>query len=376
MKFHAYLTASLAVLLTAGCNSGKSDDYRADFPTAEDSYESAGGDNNLTTAGTIEVGAALQSRSIYPQGDQDWAAVQLEEDVVYELFTTNLNDTGDTLLELYDENGSRLMTANDNYINSDSNIGAYTARYTGTYYLAVTSSQAETLTSYQLGVRVHIDEDGDGFTPTYDCDDHDDTVYPWAVEIPGDGIDQDCFQEDAPAAGSADRYEPDNDIAHASELYSTETSVQELQHQTDTHFSVHTIHEPGDQDFFRFTLAPHSAAHVVDSTFDSSQGEVTAAVLDGNGTEFLNDTGWIDIAVENPFEEEKTYYVRFEASDGLRQTWYAPVLIPLGSDNDGDGFYTLEENADCDDTNASIAPFAAETAYDGIDSNCNGDDNT
>jgi len=43
-------------------------------------------------------------------------------------------------------------------------------------------------------------------------------------------------------------------------------------------------------------------------------------------------------------------------------------------DNDGDGV-TIREG-DCDDSDASINPNAEETPGDGIDSNCNGDDDT
>jgi hypothetical protein len=45
---------------------------------------------------------------------------------------------------------------------------------------------------------VPADDDNDGFTVAEgDCDDTDDTVYPGAVDIPGDGIDQNCDGEDA-----------------------------------------------------------------------------------------------------------------------------------------------------------------------------------
>ena len=43
-------------------------------------------------------------------------------------------------------------------------------------------------------------------------------------------------------------------------------------------------------------------------------------------------------------------------------------------DTDNDGFSPLE--GDCDDTDAAINPEATETPGDGVDSNCNGEDDT
>jgi choline-sulfatase len=70
------------------------------------------------------------------------------------------------------------------------------------------------VTDGALGLRLAValarratDHDGDGFSARFgggDCDDHDATIYPGAVDTPGDGIDQDCEGGDAKAGAAAD----------------------------------------------------------------------------------------------------------------------------------------------------------------------------
>ncbi len=57
-----------------------------------------------------------------------------------------------------------------------------------------------------------FDLDGDGFAGNSDCDDADPLVYAGAPEICGDGLDSDCSGGDAPDA-DLDGYEDDSDLA-------------------------------------------------------------------------------------------------------------------------------------------------------------------
>lgn len=365
------LTAALIGL--TGCSSDSTDAaaaYVAATPTAPDSYEGATGDNNLSTAGSITVGGALQSRSAFPAGDEDWIGVELEEGTIYELFTTNLNETGDTFLYLLDENGSAL-TQDDDHIDYDSDIEEYNATYSGTHYLRVRSYSASEATSYQLGVRVHVDADNDGYTPSFDCNDNNDTIFASATEIPGDGIDQDCSGVDALDSNVTDSYENDDTAANAKPMAVTAGSYDEIQHRNDVHSKMRTLDTTSDVDFYTITIPAKSAARYMEYHGNTSY---IWNLYEANGTLITSGTSQMSNFLENTTDTSKTYHVEF-ASNGVDTGWYAPALVPVGTDNDADGYYTGDWSADCNDNDPLIFPGGDDSnTTDGIDSDCDGID--
>lgn len=349
--------------------------YVPAYPTEADSFEGATGDNNMSTASTITVGEPLQGRSIFPQGDYDWVKVELEAGVVYDLFATNLNETGDTYLYLYDDSGNKL-DSNDDYIDYDSFI-EFNATYTGTFYLKVRSYIVEEATSYELGVRVHIDEDNDGYSEPFDCNDNNDTIYPFATEIAGDGIDQDCSGVDAIANGTPDNYEEDDNFNSAKPMPETQGSYREVQHRNDIFSQMRTLHNTSDTDFYTVTIPAYSAAYVIEYAGYMSGNTLNSYewyVYDENHTEINNGTPGVYELVRNDSSSEKTYYIEVR-SNGSEIGWYAPALVHIGEDRDRDGYYTMDWDGDCNDANASIYPYANDdNDTDGIDMNCDGVD--
>jgi hypothetical protein len=73
--------------------------------------------------------------------------------------------------------------------------------------------------------------------------------------------------------------------------------------------------------------------------------------------------------------EEITPYRERWYQDADSDTWGKPSPSTLTACEPPAG-YTVKRGGDCNDTNTSINPTASETPGDGIDSNCNGSDNT
>ncbi len=105
------------------------------YPNLSEPNESAASAIPIPPGGT---GAAR--RTIYPSGDEDWYSIDLPEGW-FRAETLNLGDGADTLLEVYEPDGTTLIQASDNRRPGDrsSLVQAWIAQ-AGTNYLRVTRS--------------------------------------------------------------------------------------------------------------------------------------------------------------------------------------------------------------------------------------------
>ncbi|MFT6726667.1 MAG: hypothetical protein ACJAV7_001116 [Flavobacteriales bacterium] len=169
---------------------------------------------------------------------------------------------------------------------------------------------------------LYADEDEDGFTTEEgDCDDSDADINPDAVEIPYDGIDQDCSGADLVDV-DGDGYSP----------------------------------EQGDCDDNEFDINP-GATEIPYDGIDQDCVDGDLDDVDGDG--FSPDDGDCDDnnGDINPDGEEIPY-------DGIDQDCEDGDLV----DVDGDGF--SPDDGDCDDNEFDINPDAEEIPNDGIDQDC------
>ncbi|MFM7202590.1 MAG: MopE-related protein [Myxococcota bacterium] len=192
----------------------------------------------------------------------------------------------------------------------------------------LTSSPSPSITPEQ-------DVDEDGFSlGEGDCDDNDENSYPGAVEVPYDGIDQDCDDLDLTDVdqdgwdGPSGEGEDCNDY----EQY--------------THPDADEIADGKDND----------CDGEVDEDIDSVDN-------DGDGYSELEGDCNDSTGQVYPGAEEIPY-------DGIDQDCSGLDL----TDVDGDGYQGGASGADCDDNKADVYPTASEIPYDGIDQDCSGGD--
>ena len=150
-NFTYYVTAydsSIYNYMTTDNNSSSNYNF---IVTSNDPLDPLEKDDSLSYMGSIEINSTIDRR-IYPIGDTDFCTFEILENYDVEIETSGLS--GDTVLWLYDENGSLLLVNDNSGVDYFSKI--ITSLNAGNYYIRITENgDDEVISEYSLTLTVY-----------------------------------------------------------------------------------------------------------------------------------------------------------------------------------------------------------------------------
>jgi len=127
--------------------------------------------------------------------DTDWYSFAADTGTAYVIETQNLISDGDTYLRLYDTDGALLLATNGNRATGDKSSRIdWTAPQSGVYFAQVTHDTGNAQYGgydFLVSTLNPVDNDNDGYATPGDCNDADPAIHPGATEY-CDGLDQNC----------------------------------------------------------------------------------------------------------------------------------------------------------------------------------------